>query len=257
MYHDKTIIMRVFEYGFYHALETREDNYTLQFPEPVVIYFCNETNVPETSSIRIVLSDQQEFTYTVKNFVYLRHNLEDLNRKKMIIFIPFQMVRVRDRLMPDGKICLLSENDVQELKNFIKSDILGSIKANLQVGNIMLEDYNQLLELTNELYQQMILQYQKKGGSKDMKPLLPGALELPNDKYRFRIDELEAENALLTNENTSLANENASLANENASLTNENASLIDEKASLTDNIQSLKQVIAELQLKLKADISPK
>ncbi|MCD8348614.1 MAG: bZIP transcription factor [Lachnospiraceae bacterium] len=241
VYHDKTIVMRVFEYGFYHALETREDNYTLQFPEPVVIYFCNEPNVPEISSIRIVLPDQQEFTYTVKNYVYLRHNLEELNRKKMIVFIPFQMVRVRDRLLPNGKVCFLSENDIQELKNFIESDILGSIKANLQVGNIMLEDYNQLLELTNELYQQILLQYQKKGGSEDMKPLLPGALELPNDKYRFQIDELETEVASLTSENTSLTSENASLTNENA--------------SLIDKVQTLEQTVAELQRKLNEDIT--
>ncbi|MCC8102556.1 MAG: bZIP transcription factor [Clostridiales bacterium] len=105
----------------------------------------------------------------------------------------------------------------------------------------MLEDYNQLLELTNELYQQILLQYQKKGGSEDMKPLLPGALELPNDKYRFRIDELETKVASLTSENTSLTNENASLTNENA--------------SLTDKVQTLEQTVAELQRKLNEGIT--
>ncbi|MCD7957717.1 MAG: hypothetical protein LUG93_18605 [Lachnospiraceae bacterium] len=221
MYHDNTIVMRVFEYGFYHALETREDNFTLRFPEPVVIYFCNAEKVPETSSIRVILPDQQEFTYTVKNFAYLAHDIEELNRKKMIVFIPFQMVRVRDFLISDGKARLLTENEIQELKNFIDSDILGSIKANLQVGNIDLDDYNQLLELLNQLYQQIILQYQKKGGDKDMKPLLPGAMELPNDKYRFRIDELEAENASLQEEKSALAEEKAALADKNAALERE------------------------------------
>ncbi|MCD8398494.1 MAG: hypothetical protein LUD12_15180 [Lachnospiraceae bacterium] len=225
MYHDNTIVMRVFEYGFYHALETSENNCTLRFPEPVVIYFCNAKSIPETSSIRIILPDNQEFSYTVKNFVYLAHNLEELNRKKMIVFIPFQMVRVRDSLMPDGKVRFLSENDVQELKKLIESDILGSIQANLQVGNITVDDYNQLLELSNTLYQQIILQYQKKGGSKDMKPLLPGALELPNDKYRFRIDELETENASLSSEIASLSSENASLSDKNKSLELEVAEL--------------------------------
>ena len=33
-----------------------------------------------------------------------------------------------------------------------------------------------------------------------MKPLLPGAIELPNDKYRFRIDELEKENTRYADE---------------------------------------------------------
>ena len=40
-----------------------------------------------------------------------------------------------------------------------------------------------------------------------MKPLLPGALELPNDKYRFRIDELEKENARYADEITRYADE--------------------------------------------------
>ncbi|MCD8396889.1 MAG: hypothetical protein LUD12_06880 [Lachnospiraceae bacterium] len=149
MYHDNTIVMRVFEYGFYHALETREDDCTLRFPEPVVVYFCNSADVPETSSIRVILPNKQEFMYTVKNFAYLAHGMEELNRKKMIVFIPFQMVRVRDFLMPDGKARFLTENEIQELKKFIDSDILGSIKANLEVGNITLDDYKESRAMQN------------------------------------------------------------------------------------------------------------
>lgn len=37
-----------------------------------------------------------------------------------------------------------------------------------------------------------------------MKPLLPGALELPNGKYRLRIMELENENARYADENAAL-----------------------------------------------------
>ena len=40
-----------------------------------------------------------------------------------------------------------------------------------------------------------------------MKPLLPGALELPNDKYRLRIYELEKENARFADENARFADE--------------------------------------------------
>ena len=47
-----------------------------------------------------------------------------------------------------------------------------------------------------------------------MKPLLPGALELPNDKYRFRIDELERENKQYADENAKYADENAKYADE-------------------------------------------
>ncbi|MCC8106805.1 MAG: hypothetical protein LIO99_12525 [Clostridiales bacterium] len=156
-----------------------------------------------------------------------------------VCFLSFQMVRVRDFLMPAGKARFLTENEIKELKKFIDSDILGSIKANLQIGNIKLEDYNQLLELLNILYQQIILQYQKKGGDKEMKPLLPGALELPNDKYRFRIDELEAENATLADKNAILTNEKESLANEKTVLEDRNAALESEMELLRRKLQKI------------------
>lgn len=51
-----------------------------------------------------------------------------------------------------------------------------------------------------------------------MKPLLYGAIELPNDKYRFRIDELEKELAKYADEISRYADENAKYADENAKL---------------------------------------
>ena len=68
-----------------------------------------------------------------------------------------------------------------------------SIEANMTVGNITHDDANQLLELTGQLYQHVYAHYEELGGLDDMKPLLNGALELPMDKYRIRIDELEEE----------------------------------------------------------------
>lgn len=63
----------------------------------------------------------------------------------------------------------------------------------MQVGNITTDDANQLKELTKRLYEHIYASYEKLGGYADMKPLLNGAIELPLDKYRIRIDELEAE----------------------------------------------------------------
>ena len=82
------------------------------------------------------------------------------------------------------------ENFLQ-LQKLIQNDILDSIDANLKVGNILADDANLLLELTNQLYEHLYKHYFEKGGRQDMKPLLDGALELPMDKYRIQIDELE------------------------------------------------------------------
>ena len=79
------------------------------------------------------------------------------------------------------------------LNPFIISLNLKSIEANVKVGNITQEDATQLLELTRQLYEYLYDNYYEIGGCEDMKPLLDGAMELPLDKYRIRIDELEGE----------------------------------------------------------------
>lgn len=48
-----------------------------------------------------------------------------------------------------------------------------------------------LCDTAGQLYDQIILHYRKKGGDYTMRPLLPGALRLPNDKYIFQLEELE------------------------------------------------------------------
>lgn len=49
------------------------------------------------------------------------------------------------------------------------------------------------------------------GGLKEMKPLLEGAMELPFDKYRIRIDELKEENSKLAEEKAKADAENQEL----------------------------------------------
>ena len=93
-----------------------------------------------------------------------------------------------------------SKENFQLLQNLIQNDIVGSIEANLKVGNITLDDANQLRELTSELHQHIYNHYYALGGCNDMKQLLDGAIELPLDKYRIRIDKLEQEKAKIEQE---------------------------------------------------------
>ena len=103
---------------------------------------------------------------------------------------------------------------IRLLQEELKHDIIGSIEANVQFGNITVDDAKQLLELTELLYAHICADLEKVGGCKKMKPLLDGAIELPNDKYRFRIDELEKEIAEYAAEYARYADENARYADE-------------------------------------------
>ena len=184
----KNIVMRVFEYGYFHAMENQEENGVLKFPEPVVIYLDTETDIPETSILTLDFGAQGSFDYTVTNFVYQKHELRELNQKKMIILIPFQLLKLKRIIEKEP-----TEENFHLLQKLVLSDIIGSIKANLQVGNITENDAAELKELTLELFHHIYQHYEELGGYQDMKELLEGAMELPLDKYRIRIDELENE----------------------------------------------------------------
>ena len=100
------------------------------------------------------------------------------------------------------------------LQKVIINDIIGSIKANQQVGNITEDDANQLQELTLQLYDHIYSHYEEFGGHDNMKPLLEGAMELPLDKYRIQIDELEHEMDTLEQKSAALEQKNTELEEE-------------------------------------------
>lgn len=216
IYTDSSIVLRVFEYGFYHALESRPDgSYRLDFPEPVVIYLVDSPDIPPESVLRLSFSGQGTFDYHVRNLVYPRQSLSELEQKKLIVLIPFQMLRLRAILYDgSGRVKFPSQSEFQQLKEIITSDIMNSIEANLAVGNITYADAAKLTELTNNLYEQILLHYRKRGGDQTMGVMLPGAIELPHDDIIFkleRLEELEGQIAALKGKMAVLTNDNEKL----------------------------------------------
>ncbi len=123
----------------------------------------------------------------------------------MILLIPFQLLKLRKIIEKSP-----TEKHFKMLQELIQNDILASIKANLQVGNITEDDARQLYELTGILYEHIYKHYDELGGNSDMRPLLDGAIELPLDKYRIRIDELEKQNIAIEQEMKKLQVEKSS-----------------------------------------------
>ena len=241
-YFDNTIVLRVFEYGFYQAMEARQDNiFRLDFPEPIVIYLVDYPDIPAESILHINFSGQGTFDYRVRNFIYPRHSLAELEQKKLIVLIPFQMLRLRAILYDsNGQVRFPTPAEFQQLKEIISSDIMDSIRTNFTAGNITFADANKLTDLANYLYEQILLHYQKKGGKQPMGVMLPGAVELPHDKIIFQIEKLEDENKVLTDENRVLTVEKSAWIDEKKVLTDANISLLKE-------VERLKERIAELE----------
>ena len=118
-----------------------------------------------------------------------------------------------------------TKENFDQLKYLIENDILDSIKANLHFGNTTQDDANQLKELTRQLYEHIYKHYEELGGYQEMKQLLYGALELPLDKYRIKIDELEAAAQKLEAKNRKAYEEKQKAYEEKQQLESENLRL--------------------------------
>ena len=94
MYADKEIVLRVFEYGYRHALTAREDAKVLRFPNPQILYLYEE-DAPDIEELVIDFGEQGQFTYRVPAFKYLKFTREELEQRQLILLIPFQLVRLR------------------------------------------------------------------------------------------------------------------------------------------------------------------
>lgn len=99
---------------------------------------------------------QGTFLYKVFTFNFLEISLEELNRRKMIILIPFQLLKLRDLLAKKR-----SPSNLEALKNLIQNDIIGSIESNLKLGNITMDDARRLRRLTHRLYEHIYSHYEE------------------------------------------------------------------------------------------------
>ena len=247
---DNSIALRVLEYDFQHALSTSGDRHSLLFPDSAVLYLASQGGVPETDSVRLRFGSQGAFEYRIRNFPCLSCSAEELTRRKMGILLPFQILRLRalfkrqQRQARQGRP--YDRGALTRLQDEIRNDIIVHIRRNYDANAITYDDAQQLWEMTLRLHQHICADItEKTGGLIMMKPLLPGAIELPNDKYRFRIAELEEkvsqfteleqkvsqyadENRRYANENKKYADENKKYADENRRYANENKKYADE-----------------------------
>ncbi len=79
-----------------------------------------------------------------------------ITQKKMIILIPFELMKLRDAIKKER-----SPENLEALKNLIQNDILYSININLELGNITLPDAQKLKRLTHQLYKHIYAHYEE------------------------------------------------------------------------------------------------
>ena len=158
---DDEIVFRVIEYGFGHAYKNRiceKGKEVLPFPEPKIIYLSENDmeKVPDEYSVELDFGTQGSFTYKVPVTVLQKITPEELTRRKMIILIPFYLLKLRSALTQSR-----SETNKKALKNLIENDIVNSIKMNLELGNISSEDGLALHNMIQKLYWHIYSDYEE------------------------------------------------------------------------------------------------
>lgn len=165
MYKDEEIEFRVFDYGYHHALKRNSRGMVLKFPEPRIIQLYKHRGMPDEKSIILDFGIQGTFEYRIPVFKLLEHSLEELNQRKMVILIPFMLLKLRDSLQKKR-----TKENIEALRKLILDDIIGVINENQSAGNITASDANRLRGLIRKLYNHLYAHYEEliKGGLNDM-----------------------------------------------------------------------------------------
>ena len=236
MYQDEDIVLRVFEYGFGHSVKYNRDSATLRFPAPRVIFFCEAKDAPDFYTLNLDFEGQGKFEYRVKTFKYQDYTVEDINKMKMIVLIPFELLKFRELLKKEH-----TEDNLNTLKSLVKNDILGSIQTNYSMGNITGSDARRLIQLTIKLYSHLYSEY-----NTEVIEEMDESLILEYDHLEKRYENLDKRQAELDKKQETLKKSEAKLRKSEAKLRKSEAKLRKSEAKLKKNEAELKKNEAEL-----------
>lgn len=202
---DGDILLRVLEYGFHHALKSPEAPDTIVFPEPIVVYLYNHEKLPDHYTLNIRFGSQGSFPYHVPIFKYLEKPMEELEERKLIVLLPFQLLRLRKAINKKR-----TPENMAALQNLISHDILDSLKRNVAAGNITQVESMKLRQMILYLYQHIYSQYEELEEA--------GVNQMAEKALIFEVDILDDKIQRLEEANQSLENANQALGNKNQTL---------------------------------------
>ena len=156
--------------------------------------------VPDRYTLKLDFGSQGTFDYTVPTVKFLEITAEELNRKNMVLLIPFYLLKLRKSIEKER-----TPENLEALKSLILNDIIGSINRNLEAGNITPGDAGRLRQLTFILYRHLYSHYEEMEAVNDM---TDESLILDIDIYEEKLERAEEEKQQLREKNQGLTEEN-------------------------------------------------
>ena len=238
MTEDEEIVFRFIEYGFGHAYKNRtfvNGGERMVFPRPCILYLDEgkRDTIPDEYALTLLFENQGEFTYKVPLVKLQNISVEELNEKKLIALLPFQLLKLRKKIEN-----LRTKENLEELQRFVMDDIIESIRINEDVGNISHNDALDLIDLTTKLYMKIYSKYKEL--EEFTVRLYDQSMELATDKYEKTVDELEEELELMGDKLRKVEY-----------LREENNGLRTHIAEKDEKMKEMEQTIRNLEIRLK------
>ena len=158
MKNDHQMVIRMLSYDLHFAMqhcETEQDaagEMILRFPRSVVLYPEKNGKIPDRLRCRIIFQDDSEHTYQVPTVKMQDYSMEEIQRKHLILFLPYVLLRLRPQLENHNRI------NKEELTSLVNSVIV-ILNEEVQLDNITELQQKDILELFNRASKKIFTHY--------------------------------------------------------------------------------------------------
>ena len=183
---DKEMAFRMFEYDFQIGLSDarRKKNINkFDFPRSCVVYITTNENNPKKLSMKVNFPNGS-YLYEVPTIRVHDYSLESIDKKKLLIFLPYLALRYPQKLKNK------KPPTIEEIKQFYQ-EMLNLLEAAYNEKVIDIEEYSAILEAMREAEQRVFKNFDEI--KKEVDTMVSNTLELKSFKMR---DEAVKENTL-------------------------------------------------------------
>lgn len=158
MKNDHQMVIRMLSYDLHFAMQhcaTEQDatgEMILRFPRSVVLYPEKNQKIPDRLRCRIIFQDSSEHTYQVPTVKMQDYSLEEIQKKHLILFIPYVLLRLRPQLESRHGI------NKEELTSLVNSVIV-ILNEEVRFGNITELQQKDILELFTRASKKIFTHY--------------------------------------------------------------------------------------------------
>jgi hypothetical protein len=159
---DENIAVRVFEYGFMEGLRTKTTSengskISIKFPNARIIYWETTKKAPDEVTLTLGFPDGEHYNYVVRTVKFLDHTIKDLEAQKLVILLPFYVLKLRKRAV-NARTSKRRMELAKEIKPILEELMAAADRAE-QTGLMSGSDKRIVLEHMERLYKELFAQY--------------------------------------------------------------------------------------------------